>query len=238
MSSYKLTYLNVRALAETSRILFYLAKQPYEGKYFIKIKYIILLMHILVFLSCRIDYRYPVDLATMHRPEFDADQAKGKFAIALDRLPILTVDGKFELAQSKSIERYLAKKFGFFGATLEEEGTIDMLTEHIRDIKQKYHDSVAGKTGEEVNNAKHAFITEQLPKWLGKLELVVESDTYSVGNKLTLADVTIQQFLHDYLDDKETVAAIVAKYPKLRGITATVTEAAKGWLESRPVTIR
>ena len=111
-----------------------------------------------------------------------------------------------------------------------------MLTEHIRDIKQKYADAKAGKSGEELVKAKHAFITEELPKWFGKLELVVESETHSVGKKTSLADIVIQQFLHDYFDDKETVASIAAKYPKLHGIANTVAAAAKGWLESRPVT--
>ena len=111
-----------------------------------------------------------------------------------------------------------------------------MLTEHIRDIKQKYADAKAGKTGEEVNKAKHAFITEELPKWLGKLEHIMESETHSVGKKTSLADIIIQQFLQDYFDDKEAVAAVVAKYPKLHGIANTVAAAAKGWFESRPFT--
>ena len=62
------------------------------------------------------DFRYPIG-ANFAKPEFDADQASGKFMSNLDRLPILIVDGE-EIAQSKTIERYVAKLCGFMGKIL------------------------------------------------------------------------------------------------------------------------
>lgn len=57
---------------------------------------------------------------------------------ALGKIPTLDVTENgvtTRLAQSKAIERFLAKRFGFFGDNDLEGARIDMITEHIRDIK-------------------------------------------------------------------------------------------------------
>lgn len=154
----------------------------------------------------------------------------------MDRLPILEVDGKFQLGQSKCIEKYVAKKFGFYGDSLEEECKIDMICEHVRDIKQKYNDAKAGKSGEEATAAKNKFIAEELPGWFAKLEKTLGGDKFAVGGKLSLADVTIQAFVQDYADNKEGMAAAASGCPKLCGIVANVAAAAKGWFDKRPST--
>jgi glutathione S-transferase len=158
------------------------------------------------------------------------------YAVSMGRVPVLTVDGTYEIGQSKSIERYVAKKFGFMGDTLEEEGKIDMISEHVRDLRQKYNDARAGKSGDEATAAKLAFLTHELPKWFTKLEKVVEGEKYSVGSKLSLADVTIQQFILDYVDNKAAMLDAVAHCPKLLSIASNVQSLARGWIESRPVT--
>jgi len=90
------------------------------------------------------DFRYPIDTATFARPEFDADKTAGLFGVNMDRLPLLEVNGQ-QIGQSKSIEKYLAKSVGLFGSNDVEGALIDMITEHIRDIKQGYTDAKAGK---------------------------------------------------------------------------------------------
>ena len=45
---------------------------------------------------------------------------------------MLVVDGKHEIGQSKSIERYLAKKLGLLGRSDVEAAQIDAFTEHVR----------------------------------------------------------------------------------------------------------
>jgi glutathione S-transferase len=79
-----------------------------------------------------------------------------------------------------------------------------MLTEHIRDIKQKYYDAKAGKSGEELKAIKTSWLKNELPSWAAKLEACVGKDGFAVGNRLSLADVTIiQLFFTDYFDDKD-----------------------------------
>ena len=66
----KLTYFNIRGLAETSRILLAIMGQEYE------------------------DFRYPlniIDLASfnMEKPEFDAAKQDGKLLGSLNKVPFL-----------------------------------------------------------------------------------------------------------------------------------------------------
>lgn len=46
-------------------------------------------------------------------------------------LQIIVVDGKHTISQSKTIERYLARRLGLLGATEEEAAAIDAITEHV-----------------------------------------------------------------------------------------------------------
>jgi glutathione S-transferase len=153
----------------------------------------------------------------------------------MDRVPLFNFNGT-TIGQSKTIERFVAKKFGFMGTNEIEEALIDMLTEHVRDIKQKYNDSKSGKSGDELATAKSNFISSELPKWAQKLEKCVGKEGFSVGSKLSLADITIQQLFQDYFDDKEGAAASIEPLPGLSAIVANVAAAASNWFSTRPST--
>ena len=151
----------------------------------------------------------------------------------MGRLPILTVDGKYQIGQSKAIERYLAKKFGFFGSTLEEEARIDSIGEHIRDLVQQFS-TAKGKPADEVDAAKAKFYAD-LPSWFAKLEKVLDGDRFAVGDKLSLADVYIRQFLKDLMGaDKAALAQAATGFTKILGITLNVEASAKSYFDSRP----
>ena len=89
-STYTLKYFAIRGLAETSRMLFKAAGQQFE------------------------DYRYPFSVKDGQyiRPEWDADKSKYIY----EKIPVLEIDGgKYTIAQSKAIERFLARRFNMFG---------------------------------------------------------------------------------------------------------------------------
>jgi len=153
----------------------------------------------------------------------------------MDRLPLLVYNG-VTIGQSKTIGRFVAKKLGFFGSTDEEGALIDMITEHVRDIKQKYGDAKAGKQGDELAAAKAAFMATDLPTHFAKLEKCVGAGGYSVGGKISLADVTLQIFVQDFFDDKAGAAAAVEGCPNISAVVATVATAAAAWIASRPAT--
>ncbi len=95
-SRLKLSYFDARGVAETTRYMLAVTKTPYE------------------------DFRYgftfgtPGDFSTVQRPEFDAAKAAGKLDANLGRLPLLEVDGTV-IGQSKTIERFVAKRVGMMG---------------------------------------------------------------------------------------------------------------------------
>lgn len=98
-STYKLTYFAGRGLAETSRMLLKAAGQQFE------------------------DYRYPIEMkdGQFSRPEWDADKSKFLY----EKIPVLEIDGgKHVIAQSKAIERFLARRFNMFGSNDVEAAII------------------------------------------------------------------------------------------------------------------
>jgi glutathione S-transferase len=98
-SSYKLIYFAGRGLAETSRMLFKAAGQDFE------------------------DYRYPLTIKDGQylRPEWDADKPKYIY----EKIPVLEIDGgKHIIAQSKAIERFLARRFNMLGSNDIEAAVI------------------------------------------------------------------------------------------------------------------
>ncbi len=185
-----------------------------------------------------VDFRYPV-INGEETPEFDADRDAGKLTINMDRLPILLYngpEGESEIGQSKAIERFLAKKLGFYGSNELEGALIDMIMEHVRDIKQKYNDAKKGKKDAELSAAKVAFITTDLPAWFAKLEKTLSgSDGFAIGNKLSLADISIHHIVSDYMDDLEAVAAAAQNCPRIVSAVKKVATAGQEWFASRPV---
>ncbi len=186
------------------------------------------------------DFRYPIDTTTFARPEFDADKATGAFDVNLGRLPILQysgAEGTATLGQSKSIERFVAQKLGLFGSNAVEAAQIDMIAEHVRDIKQKYNDAKVGKKDQELTDAKDKFIKEDLPSWFGKLDKTLSGTAgFAVGDKISLADVTIHHIVKDYFDDLAGAAAAASAFPRIVSSVESVSAAAQTWFDSRPVT--
>ena len=106
----KLCYFNGRGLAETSRLLFAIQGEDYE------------------------DFRYPLEVIDfskheMVKEEFDKDKADGKLVHSLNKLPYLEVDSVI-IPQSKTIERFLARRFNMMGETEVQSAQIDSISFH------------------------------------------------------------------------------------------------------------
>jgi len=181
------------------------------------------------------DVRYSFD-------EMKKAQAEGKFVVALDKLPILEVDG-VQIPQSKAMERFLAKQVGLMGANPMEEAQIDALCEHQRDLRDVYKKADDMPKGEEQTKKYEEALNDLMPKFVGKVEAALTGrGPYLAGDKLTLADVAWAQFLCDYLDgggwdgEKDAVTNILSKNPRMKsaidGVLANPEVAA--WLKERP----
>ncbi len=213
----KLTYFNIRGLAETSRILLAIMGQEYE------------------------DFRYPlniIDLASfnMEKPEFDAAKQDGILQGSLNKVPFLEVDGTI-IPQSKAIERYIASQGNMMGNSLLEYARIDSICECIRDFKDAYQRVRKSENREEEMTK---WFTETLPERLGLLEHIVgkENNSFSVGNRLSLADVIIYVFITQFFDDKTRAMDTTNNTTNIRNIVNNVAsnENLINWLNNRPET--
>jgi glutathione S-transferase len=214
-SKLKLVYFNAKGLAETSRILLALASVEFE------------------------DFRYPLDIIDpvahiYKRDEFDFDKQSGKFDISMGKLPVLEIFNNFDtkfIPQSKAIERYLANQYGFMGSTSLETAHIDSICETVRDIKEKYYKNKTDAEKEEYAKG----LENELVQFSKTLDTANEK--FAVGNKMSLADISIYHLVTQFARDNLFLEA-AAKIPRLRKI---VVEVAKQqglieWLAKRPKT--
>lgn len=81
------------------------------------------------------DYRYPFDVVKFEKKQFNQDKSKFPF----QALPVLQLQDGRMIPQSKAIERYVAKQFGFLGDNDVDAAMIDSCCEFIIDIKNKYN---------------------------------------------------------------------------------------------------
>tara|TARA_B100001540_G_scaffold185738_1_gene163766 strand:+ start:38 stop:715 length:678 start_codon:yes stop_codon:yes gene_type:complete len=222
----KLVYFNGRGLAEISRLLFAISGVEYE------------------------DFRYPlkiVDIKTweLEREEFDKDKEEGKLELSMNKLPALHLDNGEVLCQSKSIERYLAKMFSMMGDNDLDAARIDSICECIRDFKDAYQ-KVRRLQGEEREKGMQEWFDSELGNRLSALERVLNNGSlfedgatvYSVGSRLSLADVVIYAFLKQFFDEKEKAMEAARNCPHILSVVHNVAnlENIKTWLETRPET--
>ena len=228
----KLTYFNVRGLAETSRIFLAIGGEEYE------------------------DFRYPLEVVDMTKhemvkKEFDQDKLEGKLVSSLNKVPFLDVEGVI-IPQSKAIERYLARRFNLMGDTDLQSAQIDSICECVRDFKDMYQ-KVRAKPEDEKSDAMNEWFTMTLVERLELLENLLGSCCcntstcepteklgcgYSVGDRISLADVVLYCFITQFFDNKEASYNATLAAPRLRKIVDTVgkNEKVVTWLETRPKT--
>lgn len=127
-----------------------------------------------------------------------------------------------------------------YGSSDVEAAQIDMITEHIRDIKDKYSKAKSLPADEKVEGLKKWFATD-LNEWLVKLDKslpATRSPGFAVGSKTSYADITIWAFLTEFFDDKDSVDKAVASCEGLKSIISSVAAlpALIAYLAARPIT--
>lgn len=224
-SSLELKYFDARGAAETSRIIFALAGEEYK------------------------DTRYEITPGTMDAPEFKKAKEGGDLDMNLARAPILISDETSIIGQSKSIERFLAKKFNLMGSNDIEHAQIDCVAEHCRDVKDAqgrkgFSFFNSDKSDEEKAAAREEWFAKDMPTMLEKMEKAIQLTSgekgYSVGKTNSYADVCIFSLLKDctmQADSEDTLKAA----EKCEGLLAIANRIASDenvakWVESRPKT--
>ena len=215
----KLCYFNGRGLAETARLLFAISSTEYE------------------------DFRYPLEVIDfskheMVKDEFDKDKSEGKLVLSLNKLPYLECDDGTIIPQSKTIERFLGKRFDLMGDNDLECAKIDSICECVRDFKDMYQ-KVRSLPEEEKEKGMVEWFTVTLVEKLTLLEGILGENGFSVGSKLSLADVVLFAFITQFFDNKEASYNATLATPRLKAIVDSVQSNEKviEWLEKGPKTV-
>lgn len=173
-SAFHVRYFDARGAMETARLLMVLGGQPFT------------------------EDRWALDFAKIGvenmSPGMAAARQEGKLAANLDRAPILVVDGTHDIGQSKSIERFIARRLGLFGSNDVEAARIDSFGEHVRDIRDKYAKARNTEGEEERKRALSGFFRDTLPEMLRLIERVCDGSGSSgavIGKALSYADVCL-----------------------------------------------
>ena len=174
----------------------------------------------------------------MEREEFLDDKKNNKLLGSLNKLPYLEIDGQI-IPQSKTIERFIAKKYNMFGDNDLDSARIDGICEYVRDFKDGYQ-SVRKLKDEEKEKGMEKWFSETLPEKLELLENILckEHELFSVGTRLSLADIILFSFITQFFDNKEGAMNATKNCPKLKKIITHVgsLDTIKHWLDTRPTT--
>jgi glutathione S-transferase len=149
------------------------------------------------------------------RVEF-GDWPKIKSEMPMRQLPVLQIyeNGRMlELAQSNSIERFLANRFGLMGKDDVERARIDMINEQVVDMRNMLHAIYSGiyyKKADATEKKKELdkALDEAIPngyKFIERLfaenQLNHPNSGFLVGDSISYADVKLFVF-HDWLRDR------------------------------------
>ena len=167
----------------------------------------------------------------MEREEWPAIKPTTPFG----QVPMLEVDD-LKISQTTAIYRYLARKFGFAGATPEEDARLDMIVECIKDMLQGIMKIRYEKDEAKQAELKKDLVENTLPGQLEKMNAFVGDKQFFNGDKISYADIVLFNGLPGYkfID----VEIDYGKYPALKAVQDRVAANPKiaAWIAKRPVT--
>jgi len=128
------------------------------------------------------------------------------------------MEKKIVMAQSHSIERYLASEFGLDGKSKHEKLQCDMFAEQIRDYVDALINLYRKPSGEDKKNEIEKFFADTergFPSKMAPINTILEAnkDGFLVGSSLTYADVLLVSSL-DWLFSKRD--EILSQYPSIK----------------------
>jgi len=152
-------------------------------------------------------------------------------------LPTLEVEGQ-TICQSRTIDRFLAERFGLIGSNDLERARINMVMDCVGDMSEGAFKVQGIKNETDKAEATKKLIEETIPAQLGNFQRLLEAnnggDGFFVGNQLSVADLT---FYH-YTVSMEAFGVPLPwdKFPKLSALNQRVASEPKikAWLDTRP----
>jgi len=153
------------------------------------------------------------------------------------QLPILEIDGKVTIGQSKTIYRYLGKEFNLVPNDHIEAARADMLVDANDDVTRHYDPWWYEQDPAKKQEIWKKLETEHIAPFLDRYEKFLTSTGtgYFVNKTITWADI----FLFDYFHDTKSKSPHLFKsHPKLTEFIDKIANQPKikAWLEKRPQT--
>jgi len=136
-------------------------------------------------------------------------KVKETFSLEFPNLPYY-MDGEVKLTQSGAIFRYLGRKYNMVGNGSSEQAQVDMIIDECADWRV-FTSKIAYTPKEHTAKFTKEF-EEYLPKEFGRLNKLLGSNDYFVGNHLTIADFVVWDMIDistKYLPD------IIKQFPNL-----------------------
>lgn len=184
-------------------------------------------------------------------------------------MPVAAI-GETSIGQSAAINYYFAAENNLLGSNNLEAAQILAIGEHLKELNTAFRAIVAwgaepteeqlekwfeqGATDSTGAADRAGHSTRFMTWWLGRIEAVLGSQGFAVGDKLSLADVQLYFLFGDYLRENEVAAdtpqwkrepfgskartdAALAKFPKIKASVDAVANNAnvQKWLASRGV---
>jgi len=155
-------------------------------------------------------------------------------------LPVLIVDGQ-QIAQSLSVNRFVAKRLGFMGKNDVEEALIDSVFETVNELIEAAQVPVLTNffKNTEAAEAKRQSFIQKSPGVLASLERFLISnkggDGYFVGDSISLADIHFF-VIFETATTNAGFTDVLKPYPKLTALfnrVAKIPNMAK-YLKERP----
>ncbi|XP_045164718.1 probable glutathione S-transferase 8 [Mercenaria mercenaria] len=132
------------------------------------------------------------------------------------QMPLLTVNGTV-YGQSGACARYIARKFGLFGRTPEEELLIDEVYECIVDFQKEIAKVIYEKDDTKKAELKETVMTQHLPRLNEYITLRTKQfgeNGYIIGPTMTLADLQLYNTV-DQVGDRVDLGVFSA-FPDLQ----------------------
>nr|WOZ07763.1 glutathione S-transferase GSTs8 [Agrotis ipsilon] len=139
------------------------------------------------------------------------------------KVPMLEIDGK-QYSQSKAISRYLGRKYGLAGDTLEDALEIDQIVDLLVDLRTKAEETNwRFETNEEVRERRFAdYAKNVFPDYLERLNAAaVKNNGHFALGKLTWADFMLAGTF-DYLKNLVRIPDLAKKYPAFQKVIDNV----------------
>jgi len=149
------------------------------------------------------------------------------------QLPVLCDDG-VEIAQSMTIARYCANKYGLAGSNALENAQMDEVVDCISEATEKQYNAFLFESDETKKAAmQKTYSEETLPAVLKNLEkrLTERGGEFMAAKKFSWADIVVYNFIAE-LPDKQACKG----FPKLDALHNRVANLPKikSWVERRP----